>query len=105
MLGYPHPDHLLAQLTGPQLAEWKAYYSVEPWGDLRADFRAGQICATVANHAGKMRGEGAGLAHPGEFMPALNEGAHPRGKGPILLADPKAQSELLRKALFKKKEA
>ena len=28
---------------------WQAYYLIEPFGELRSDFRTGQICATMAN--------------------------------------------------------
>lgn len=28
---------------------WQAYYLIEPFGELRHDFRLGQVCATMAN--------------------------------------------------------
>lgn len=31
---------------------WFAYYQIEPFGGLKDDFRAGQICATAANLMG-----------------------------------------------------
>jgi len=40
---------LLARLTAAELAEWQAFYRLEPWGDVRADLRAGHIAAMVAN--------------------------------------------------------
>jgi hypothetical protein len=32
--------------------EWMAYWAVEPWGEVRADYRAGMITAMVANSQG-----------------------------------------------------
>ena len=35
-----------------ELNEWMAYWAVEPWGEVRADHRAGLIAAMVLNAAG-----------------------------------------------------
>ncbi|MFO7905798.1 MAG: hypothetical protein R6U98_24280 [Pirellulaceae bacterium] len=67
-MGYPHPDQLLASMTSRQFAEWQAYATLEPWGEDRADLRAGIISSTVANFAGKSMKEGSSLA-PVDFMP------------------------------------
>lgn len=32
-----------------ELRAWEAYYVVEPWGQLRDNMHAGQICAAVSN--------------------------------------------------------
>lgn len=48
-LGYPHPDVLLREIDAIQLAEWEAYYHIEPFGYHIDNLRAGQICSTVAN--------------------------------------------------------
>lgn len=40
---------MLASLTSEELTEWMAYHELEPWGEERADFRSGTICAVVAN--------------------------------------------------------
>lgn len=48
-LGFPHPDHLLAQLTSSQLAGWMAYSSIEPFGEYRSELRHGQQMALQAN--------------------------------------------------------
>lgn len=48
-LGYPHPDYLLRMLTSRQITEWLAYYDLEPWGETRADLRAGIVASTLAN--------------------------------------------------------
>lgn len=48
-LGCPHPDFLLAQISSRQLAEWMAYYQVEPWGTPEARLGAAMLASTVAN--------------------------------------------------------
>ena len=45
---------LLSRVDSRELAEWAAYYDLDPWGDEdgerdRADHRAGVLAATVAN--------------------------------------------------------
>jgi len=67
-LGYPHPDHLMQAITGPQLADWLDFYAVEPWGDTRADLRAGIVAAVIANanRDAKRRPE---PFTPADFMP------------------------------------
>jgi hypothetical protein len=89
-------------LSARQFAEWKSFYDIEPFGDLQADLRAGQVAATVANYAGKMRKERSDPARPGDFMQSLVPFEHREGSGPILLADPKAQADLIRAKLFRR---
>ena len=36
-------------LDATELDEWAAYYSVEPWGEERADLRNGILCALLHN--------------------------------------------------------
>jgi hypothetical protein len=43
-LGVPHPDYLSRTLNAYQMAEWEAYFSLEPMGDQRADLHAAQVC-------------------------------------------------------------
>jgi len=43
------------RLSSQELAEWMAYYSIEPFGATRDDYRAGLLAATVANCAGSKR--------------------------------------------------
>lgn len=90
---------LLASLTSPQLGEWYAYLQLEPIGEQRADFRAGMVCATVANYAGKVRADG-DPALPADFMPALEAYRKPPVE-PLLLASPEAQADLIKQTLFK----
>ena len=101
-MGVVHPDYLLDQLDSRQIAEWIAFSRLEPFGERMADIRAGQVCATVANYAGKMRSSDAPLAHPGDFMPSLAGAKRPEANAPTLLADPVAQAVLMRKVLFRK---
>lgn len=55
---------MLARVDARELAEWEAYYSLDPWGQDRADLRAGTIAAVVANS----RAAGGGFK-PSDFMP------------------------------------
>lgn len=48
-LGFPHPDHLMRELTSYQLAEWQAYYSLEPWGYKFWTWLGGLMASVVAN--------------------------------------------------------
>lgn len=98
---------LLAEIDSEELTEWIAFERIEPFGSQMADFRAAQICTTVANYAGKMRSDDAPLAQPGDFMPSLLRSPSERkadAQGPVLLADPAAQSKLLKMMLFRKEE-
>jgi len=55
-------------MTSRQFAEWQAYAAIEPWGEDRADLRAGIVASTVANYAGKSLKEDASVS-PIDFMP------------------------------------
>lgn len=48
-LGYADVDAMLAGMTGRQVAEWRAYYQIEPFGEYRADLRSAIIASTFAN--------------------------------------------------------
>lgn len=53
-LGYPHPDHLLRELTSKQLSEWMAYFMLEPFGPRREDERFGILaCQVIGPHLKK----------------------------------------------------
>jgi hypothetical protein len=43
------------RLSSQELAEWMAYWSIEPFGAARDDYRAGLLAATVANCAGSKK--------------------------------------------------
>jgi hypothetical protein len=93
---------LLAEIDSEELTEWIAFERLEPFGSLMDDFRAGQICATVANYAGKVRKEDAAAAQPGDFMPTLRQTADRKSdtQRPVLLADPEAHARLIKATLF-----
>lgn len=40
---------LLARTDSRELSEWMAYYRLEPFGEFRADVRAGMVASTFAN--------------------------------------------------------
>lgn len=44
---------LLGQITSRQLAEWRAYYALDPWGDWREDRRTALLGALIAGANGK----------------------------------------------------
>jgi hypothetical protein len=57
---------MLAEMTSTQFAEWMAYAQLEPWGEERADLRAGIVASTVAN---SMRGKKGKPFKPADFIP------------------------------------
>ena len=65
-------QELRATLSYSEFQEWCLYYQVEPWGEDRADLRAGIVASTIANYAGKVRADGADPALPADFMPYLD---------------------------------
>jgi hypothetical protein len=64
-LGCPVAE-LSRRLTSAELTEWAAYYNLDPWGEDRADLRAGIVAATIAN---RMRSKGEKTRKPVDFMP------------------------------------
>jgi len=40
---------LQARMGSLEFAEWQALYQLDPFGDVRADFQAGQVASTVVN--------------------------------------------------------
>lgn len=54
---------MLASMSSRELSEWMAYYELEPFGEGRADLRAGTVAAVVARSAGSKS------AKPSDFMP------------------------------------
>ena len=65
-LGYRHPDVMLRELTALQYAEWVMYYQVDPFGEQRADLRAGIIASTMSN---RWRVKHEQSVQPIDFMP------------------------------------
>jgi hypothetical protein len=48
-LGFAHPKYLLRVLNAKDLAEWEAYFMLEPHGDERLDWNFAQLCQLLAN--------------------------------------------------------
>ena len=57
---------LLARMDSRELAEWMAYYQLEPFGGFRGDLHAGLVCSTIANANKGKRGK---PFTPADFMP------------------------------------
>ncbi len=57
---------MLRVMSARQLAEWAVFYEQEPWGDFRADLRAGIVASTLANIHRRPR---APAFTPLDFMP------------------------------------
>lgn len=72
-LGCEDPDALRARLTSRAWARWIAYFQVEPFGELRADFRAGYAMALQAN---LHRSEKVAAYEPADFFPSLERPAN-----------------------------
>lgn len=60
-------------MTADEFGLWLALYQVDPWGEQRADLRAGIVASTVANYAGMARSKSAGAAKPSDFMPYIEK--------------------------------
>ena len=56
---------MLAEITSRQFAEWMAYAKLEPFGEERADLRAGIVASTIAN---VNRGKNQKPYKPTDFM-------------------------------------
>lgn len=63
---------LLASMSAREFTEWMAFDSLEPFGDQRADLRAGIVAATVVN-SNPWRKKGSRAARPSDFM-LVNQG-------------------------------
>ena len=59
---------LSEELPDSELLEWMIFYRLEPFGDERADLRAGIVASTVAN---ANRGKRGRSLKPTDFMPFL----------------------------------
>lgn len=79
----------------------QAYSNLEPWGSLQDDFRAGQICATLANvHRDPKSKPDAWAAR--DFFPSLARALEglARPSEAVLLDDPNEQAALIKRAVF-----
>ena len=93
---------LLTQTTSLELSEWRAFYALEPFGDLVADQRHGIAQSLAANLQRDAKRKPQPYT-PEDFIPwhesHRKKSERTNGK---LLSDPKAQSALI-KSLFRKK--
>jgi len=48
-LGYGHPARMMRDLTADEIIDWIAYYSIEPFGEIKMDFRFANLMALEAN--------------------------------------------------------
>lgn len=71
-------DAMLEGLSATQLAEWEAFYTLEPWGADVDDHRAGIVAAAVANMAGKQMRKGK-VAVPSDYFPSRLPKPRPDG--------------------------
>jgi hypothetical protein len=58
-------EELLNRMSARELVSWQAYSMIEPFGEERADLRAGIIAATIAN---VNRKKGRKPYKPSDFM-------------------------------------
>lgn len=65
-------------MSAKELNEWMAYWALEPWGEVQADYRAGVVASMVLNSQGaKNKGK---PFEPSDFF--LLYGDKPRAQGP-----------------------
>lgn len=60
-------------MSSAEFVEWQAYHQIEPFGEERADLRAGIVAATVANRGRSKKDK---VFKPKDFMPRFDQ---PRG--------------------------
>jgi hypothetical protein len=87
-----------AEIDSYEFAEWLAFAEMEPFGAPFDDLRAGTIASAIynVNRDFKARPEPFGAL---DFMPWAQDGETPVDE-PIELDDDKAQSDLIRAAIF-----
>lgn len=61
-------QELLSRVSSRELAEWMAFFELEPWGTEVEDWRAGLIASTVAN-ANRDQKRRRRPYEPQDFMP------------------------------------
>lgn len=78
-LGTWDVDGMLDSMMWDQLQGWVAYAEAEPFGEERADLRAGIVASVIANvNRDPKKGRAYG---PSDFMPKFGEGAHRNATG------------------------
>lgn len=84
---------MLDTLSSSELVEYMAFDSIEPFGDPRADLRAGIVASAVVNHS---MSPPKNPTRPTDFMPFLPG----RQLGPVRLKDKVAHGKLLAETIF-----
>lgn len=90
---------LLAEVDSAELAEWRAYFKLEPWGAVMDDRRHGILASLLAN----VNRDGRRHPEPYRETDFIYWHAVHREQpgGAVLKADPEEQSRLIKAALFK----
>jgi hypothetical protein len=70
-LGYANPEYMLSVIPYRIWRDWIDYYGIEPFGEERADMRAGIVAATIANCLARKKGKPA--FRPDQFMPKFEK--------------------------------
>lgn len=89
---------LLDEIDSAELTEWQAYYQLEPFGSLVDDERHGVAVSTLANINRDSK------TRPDPYKSSDFIGWRSFDKvaaGPILMQDVEAQSELIKRKIFK----
>ena len=69
-LHQPNPDMMLSMMPYRVYQDWVTYSELEPFGQERADLRAGIIAATIANCLARRKGKPAFRIR--DFMPKFD---------------------------------
>jgi hypothetical protein len=76
MAGRLHVDQVLAELSGDELAEWQAYYALEPWGD---EWKRTALVAMLIAETHRNPDEREEPFELDEFMPRFESSEDERG--------------------------
>jgi hypothetical protein len=79
-------------MPATELAEWALFYSENPFGEFRADLRAGIVASVIAQTAGNR------TAKPSDFMPKFAETSKVSARATVAARDAAAATNALMKA-------
>jgi hypothetical protein len=88
---------LLARTDSAELTEWRAYYAIEPFGELIADQRHGIATAVLAN-VNRNPANKPDAYVPTDFI--YWHESHNAKAEPTLLSDPAKHAQLVKRTLF-----
>lgn len=63
-------EELLSKVSSLELAEWMAFYRIEPWDTFRDDWHFGMLASVMAN---AWRGKGSKRFKPKDFIPKFHK--------------------------------